>query len=492
MIEERQFKCRNWIGFFLPLFTVMSDPRLAFLQEGSAPILFVAWLALAFEWHSAFSDTMITKAHGYTPDAVYANRVGCSYGDSACNLLSWYIASLFGTSFCFFVELIFIIYIQHREQWCDFFVGLFCRIFRLRTILTAGSGPSSDSTACAASACASEETIDLETYGNTFSNGPNGTSPAGAQTPTTFDTLTFPWSRLPSRIPTTPSNANELNGSTSLCSRTPTSQFVLGQDDVADSAQDHCHQQAIGEDEVLEILSTNHTYPSREGEESSFDVFGPPRVNNPRPITRSFTSVASMLSPDMCGPRSRADTPYPHHVPYLPCEPTVTRIFMVHSIEYGKDPFMSTAAAVTAADQVDAQGAVDCVIHTISFPQSQFAITAAIKCAVQLESQSPSSPQPQSAVAAIEVAIEENAQSFSSSTQPQEVSEVEATVSDYNADAEDDVAEEVGSRYGRYDLDEYKKLLHERRMRAYFTIARPQMLELAKYVNDPLPECPQQ
>ncbi|KAF8948260.1 hypothetical protein BGZ47_005894 [Haplosporangium gracile] len=445
MIEERQFKCRNWIGFFLPLFTVMSDPRLVFLREGSAPILFIVWLALAFEWHSAFSDTTITKAHDYALDA-YANRVGCSHGDSACNLLS-----------------------------CS------------------GSG----SAARAASICASEETINLEAYDHTSSTGPNGASPASTQTPTTTETLTFLWSRLPSRVPVASGNANELNNSTSLRSRIPTSQFVLGHDDETNSAQSSCHQQAVDENEELEILPTNHTYSSHEEEEGFFDFFDPARVDIPRPITRSFTSVASMLSSDMSGPRSRADIPYSHHVQYLPSELTFTRIFMAHSIGYDQGPFMSTIAAATAAGQVGAQGAVDCVTQSTSFPRPQFAVAAAIEGAFQSESQLPS-PQPQSPVTAIENAVEEDAQTSSSSsstTQPQEVSEEKATDNDYssdnNADAEDDATEEVSCLYGRYDLDEYKSLLCKRRMGAYFINARPQMLELAKYANDPLPEYPQ-
>lgn len=470
MIEESQLKCRNWIGFFLPLFTIMSDPRLAFLHEASAPILFVAWLVLAFEWHSAFFDTTTSMAHGYALEAVYTSRVGCYHGDSACRLLFWFIWTIFGISFCFFAELILIIYIQHREDCRDFFVSLFRRLLGRPAI------PASASASVARAAPVSEETVDLVAYDH-YSVGPSAASPVGAQTPTTIDILHFDWPNPPSHAPAIPHNASQFDAA-SLHACMSISHFVL------DQVED------------LEILPTDHSVVSTST-----------RVDTPRPLTRSFTSVAQMLGLDMSGLGSRANAPYPHRAHYVPSEPIVTKIVMVHSIEYDMDPFLPAVAVVTASFQTDGQGAVEGAVECVDLStsiQPQSVITSAVEenaveGAALSQSVLSNSPQPQSAAAADQGTAVEEAFHSLPFFQPQgEESEEETLANDDDSnnsntnDAVDGETEGIGYRYGQYDLDEYRKLLRERRMHAYRTIARTQMLELAKYANDPLPDCPQQ
>ncbi|KAF9145982.1 hypothetical protein BGX30_005451 [Mortierella sp. GBA39] len=487
MIEERQLKCRNWIGFFLPLFTIMSDPRLAFLREASAPILFVAWLVLASEWQSAFSDTTTSMAHSYALDAVYASRVGCYHGDSVCYLLSWFIWTIFGISFCFFAELVSIIYIQHREDWYDFFVGLFRRLLCRPAIPASRAAP------------VSEKTADLEIY-DYYSVGLSESSPAGAQTPTIIDILHFDWPSPPSYAPAIPHNANQFDGSASLHACTPLNHFVIDQD----------------EDEVfLKIPPKDHSFLLQE--EGSFLVSAPAHIDTPRPLIRSFTGVAQMLGLDMSGPRSRAYTLYSHHAQYVSCEPVVTKILMVHSIEYDQDLFLPAVAVAAAAVQTDGQGAfegaTECVGQSTCSPQPQSVVASAVDDAVEgavegaaedavegtalSESELSPSPQSQFATAADQgTAVEEAFQSLPFS-QPQVGESDEETLandddSNNNTDAVDDETEEVSYRYGQYDLDEYRKNLRKRRLHAYRTVARTQMLELAKYANDPLPDYPQQ
>ncbi|KAF9546172.1 hypothetical protein EC957_010158 [Mortierella hygrophila] len=482
MVEERQLKCRNWIGFFLPLFTIMSDPRLAFLREASAPILFVAWLVLASEWRSAFSDTTTSMAHGYALDAVYAFRVGCYHGDSVCYLLSWYIWTIFGISLCFFAELVSIIYIQHREDGCNFFVGLFRRLLGRPAI------PASASSSASRIAPVSEKTTDLETY-DYSSVGLCEASPAGAQTPTIIDIFHFDRTSPPSYVPAIPHNASQLDGSVSLRACKPLSHFVLDQD----------------KDEVFpKILPKDRSFLLQEG---SFVVSAPAHVGTPRPLTRSFTSVAQMLGLDISGPRLRPNVPYSHHVQYVGCEPIVTKILMVHSIEYGQNLFLPAVVAVAAgAVHTDGQGAIEgateCVDQSTCSPHPQSVVASAVEeDAVEgttlSELELSPSPQPQFATAADQgTAVEEAFQSLPFPQSQGEESDEETLANDddrnKNTDAADDETEEVGYRYGQYDLDEYRKLLRERRLHAYRTVARTQMLELAKYANDPLPDYPQQ
>ncbi|KAG9070481.1 hypothetical protein KI688_008017 [Linnemannia hyalina] len=474
-----------WIGFFLPLFTIMSDPRLAFLREASAPVLFVAWLVLASEWQSAFSDTTTSMAHGYALDAAYASRVGCYHSDSVCHFLSWFIWTIFGISFCFFAEFVSIIYIQHREDWCDFFVSLFRRLL----------GSPAISASASRTAPVSEKIADLETY-DYYSVGLSEASPSGAQTPTIIDILHSDWPSPPSYAPVIPHNASQLDGSASLRACTTLSHFVLDQD----------------EDEVfLKILPKDHPFLLQE--EGSFVSSAPAHVDIPRPLTRSFTSVAQMLGLDMSGPGSRVYIPYSHHAQYVDCEPVVTKILMVHSIEYDQDLLLPAVAVAAAAVQTDGQGsfegATECVDQSTCSPQPQSVVASAVDDAVEgaaedaiegtalSESELSSFPQPQFATAADQgTAVKEAFQPQPFSQTQGEESDEETLANDddsnKNTDAADDETEEVGYRYGQYDLDEYRKLLRERRLHAYRTVARTQMLELAKYANDPLPDYPQQ
>ncbi|KAK3809925.1 MAG: hypothetical protein JOS17DRAFT_512034 [Linnemannia elongata] len=482
--EERQLKCRNWLGFFLPLFTIMSDPRLAILREASAPILFVVWLILASEWHSASSDTSISMAHGNALDAVYAPRVGCYHGDSACRLLSWFIWTIFGISFCFFAELALIIYIHHRENSRDFFVGLFRRLLGRPAI------PASASSSVAPATPVSEETVDLEAYDH-YSVRSSEAPLAGAQTPATIDIFHFDWPCPPSHAPIIPHNESQLEGLALLCACTSISDVDLDQ---------------IEDDNALEVLPTGHSFPLQK-EEGFFVVSAPACVNTPRPLTRSFTSVAQMLGLGKSGSGSRANTPYPHHAQYVPSESIVTKVFMVQSFKYDTDPFLPSVAVTAAvAVQTDGQDAVEvvteCIDQPTSFLQPQSVIAsaveeAAVEGAALSESDLSTSPLPQSDAAAVQgTTVEEAFQALPFSKPQGGESEEETLANDdkgnNSSDAFDDETEEIGYRYGQYDLDEYRKRLRERRLHAYRTVARTQMLELAKYASDPLPDCPQQ
>ncbi|KAH7058140.1 hypothetical protein BKA57DRAFT_519322 [Linnemannia elongata] len=487
MIEERQLKLRNWIGFFLPFFTIMFDPRLAFLREASAPILFAAWLVLASDWHSAFFDTTTSLAHGDTLNTVYASRVGCYHGDPACRLLSWFIWTIFGISFCFFSELVSIIYIQHRKDWRDFFVGLFRRLLG-RPALTA-----SVSSSAARVVPIFEEAVDLE---NHCSVGSCEDSPVGAQTPLTIH---FAFPSPPSYTSVFPHNASQLDVSASLRACTAIRHFLLDEDE---------------DDEILKVLPTDQSFPLQEKEEGIFVISAPTRMDTPRPLTRSFTSVAHMLGLDMSGPGSRANTPYPHHTQYVPSELIFTKLFMVHSIECDQDPFLPPVAVAATAVQTDGLGAVEGVVGCVDQFTSSLHFQPVVASAVEQdavesssedavdgaalwESESSSSHQPQSAAAANQCTTVEEASQSLPFSQPQggeSDQETPANNDDNNSstDAVNDNTEEVGYRYGQYDLYEYRRLLIERRLYAYRTTTRTQMVELAKYANDPLPDCPQQ
>ncbi|KAK5827833.1 hypothetical protein F5H01DRAFT_409564 [Linnemannia elongata] len=472
MIEERQLKLRNWIGFFLPFFTIMSDPRQAFLREASAPILFVAWLVLAFDWHSAFFDTTTSLAHGDTLNTVYASRVGCYHGDPACRLLSWFIWTIFGISFCFFSEL----------DWRDFFVGLFRRLLG-RPALTA-----SVSSSAARVVPIFEEAVGLE---NHCSVGFCEASPVGAQTPLTIH---FAFPSPPSYTSVFPHNSSQLDVPTSLRACTPISHFLL------DEYED---------DEILEVLPADQSFPLQEEAEGVLVVSAPTRMDTPRPLTRSFTSVAQMLGLDMSGPGSRANTPYPHHAQYVPREPIFTKLFMVHSIECDQNPFLPPVAVAATAFQTDGLGTVEGVVECVDQFTSSLHFQPVVASAVEQdavegssedavdgaalwETESSSSHKPQSAAAANQgTTVEEASQSLTFS-QPQggeSDQETPANDDDSNSstDAVNDDTEEVGYRYGQYDLYEYRRLLSERRLYAYRTATRTQMVELAKYANEPPP-----
>jgi len=116
LLPERQLKVRNLVAFFLPTFTVLSDPRIACLREASAPILFIAWLALSEEWYTAMADISTSDSGDSVFVALYAERVGCAPGELACTVLRWYMHSILGTSICYLVELVIIISIQHGDQ----------------------------------------------------------------------------------------------------------------------------------------------------------------------------------------------------------------------------------------------------------------------------------------------------------------------------------------------------------------------------------------
>ncbi|KAF9908116.1 hypothetical protein EC991_010244 [Linnemannia zychae] len=115
LLDAYQLKARNWIGIFLPIFVPISDPRIACLHEASAPILFLAWSILCAEWLVALLDTSDVRG------LRYASKVGCAQGSLAYNILSGYIAAIFGIALCFFTELAVILVIQHGKHICEAF-----------------------------------------------------------------------------------------------------------------------------------------------------------------------------------------------------------------------------------------------------------------------------------------------------------------------------------------------------------------------------------
>lgn len=355
-----QLKCRNWIGFFLPIFTGMSDPRVGFLHEASAPILFVAWMALASEWYTATTDTKFVKVRGYSAyEVVYAERVGCAYGSKACDILFWYLATLFCTSLCFFAELVYIIWVQHREQWKAYFVNQFNCVC-LRFGFCRNTAPT---TAASGAAADPEEIYDLEAYGYP-SVGPSGFTATDRQSSNRFDILRFP--NPPSHpIPYFPHNVSQINDSAFLHIHTPENTFVLGQDgngDVVASAGVEpttlqVHQAPRGRNQaaiadeigVLKYLpTTDVSHPLHNELEGSVIFSVPTRIDTPHPIKKSFADVVQMIGLNIAasGSGSRAYTPYPHHPRYVPSEPLETRVLMLNPIAYDQDPHPIIEAAV--------------------------------------------------------------------------------------------------------------------------------------------------
>ncbi|KAK3848562.1 MAG: hypothetical protein J3R72DRAFT_415898 [Linnemannia gamsii] len=110
-LVELQLKARNWIGLILPIFTPMSDPRIACLHEASAPVLFAAWISLSLEWYVAYSNVPVDEELRYVP------RVGCVEGSSSCTILFWYLICTFSISLCFFAEFVVILTIHHGPQF---------------------------------------------------------------------------------------------------------------------------------------------------------------------------------------------------------------------------------------------------------------------------------------------------------------------------------------------------------------------------------------
>ncbi|KAG0378240.1 hypothetical protein BGX24_004424 [Mortierella sp. AD032] len=110
-LVELQLKARNWIGLILPIFTPMSDPRIACLHEASAPVLFVAWISLSLEWYVAYSNVPADEELRYVP------RVGCVEGSSSCTILFWYLICTFSISLCFFAEFVVTLTIHHGPQF---------------------------------------------------------------------------------------------------------------------------------------------------------------------------------------------------------------------------------------------------------------------------------------------------------------------------------------------------------------------------------------
>ncbi|KAG0279184.1 hypothetical protein BGZ95_002038 [Linnemannia exigua] len=110
-LVELQLKVRNCVGFVLPIFVAMSDPRVACLHEASAPVLFVAWISLSLEWYVAYSDIPADGELRYVP------RVGCVEGSSPCTILFWYLVCTFSISICFFAEFVVILTLQHGPQF---------------------------------------------------------------------------------------------------------------------------------------------------------------------------------------------------------------------------------------------------------------------------------------------------------------------------------------------------------------------------------------
>ncbi|KAF9546173.1 hypothetical protein EC957_010159 [Mortierella hygrophila] len=293
-LNSSQLKARNWAGIILPLFTGMSDPRIAILHEASAPVLFIGWLSLGAEWYSAYLDTKNSKAHGYAPGDLYAERVGCIHGSPACDTLTWYIMSVFATSLCFFAELVVIIHVHHREQWRDFFVGLFRRLLRC-------SEPSA-----AAASDAEEHGI----YGHPTSD--LNQDPTGPRSSRQIGVLpiTFPRPAAiasSSRVPVVPCFP--------LRQDAPAAAVSASTRDELSSVR--CYQaprpqQVVDQIEVFEYLPTDNSRSLYEGEPVVYSV--PAHIETPRPVRGGLANLVNMLGWNMYGDiPPRVDTPHPNH-----------------------------------------------------------------------------------------------------------------------------------------------------------------------------------
>lgn len=291
-----QLKARNWVGFMLPVFTGMSDPRVAFLHEASAPVLFIGWLSLGAEWYSALLDTKNSKAHGYAPGVLYAERVGCVHGSSACDILTWYIWSVFATSLCFFAELVVIIHVHHREQWRDFFVGLFRRLRR--------SEPS---------AAAASDIQEYDIYG--YPTFDSNQVPAGTQPSHQIDPLhiTLPH---PAEAASSSSSSRALAAARSPLSQDAPAAAVSAVAEVELSSVQRYQaprlQQVVDQIEVLEYLPTDNSLPLHEEESVVYSV--PASIETPHPVKGSLANLANMLGWNMSGDvPPRVDTPHPSY-----------------------------------------------------------------------------------------------------------------------------------------------------------------------------------
>jgi hypothetical protein len=531
----------------------MSDPRVGFLHEASAPILFVAWMALASEWYTATTDTKYTKVTGYsTHDVVYAERVGCAYGSKACDILFWYLATLYCTSLCFFAELMYIIWVQHREQWKSFFVNQFDRVcsrlgFRRNTASTTTASTIDPSPNA-------EESYDLESYSYP-SISSSGSAAVDRQPSNQLDILSFPNPPLHPPPPVFPHNVSQTNGLVSLPSHTPGNDFVLGQDDDKDVAASagvtpaalQCHQaprrcrnqaaitdeievleylpttvtsrhhcqQPVDEIEVLEYLPTiDASHPLHKEPEGSVVLSIPTRIDTPRPIKKNFADVAQMLGLNMpaSGSGSRANTAHPHHPQYVASEPSITRVLVLNTIEYDQDPRPIIEAAFQRVAQSKAQSSS--LQSESALPVMQDAVKAFAENVVQsasstlLEFASSSKSQIPSAVVeiALEDVVDAAAVSELSISSPLQSPDASVDVAAEECDSQspicfqsqattddetivDDETElSTNGRIYGYDLDDYRRRQQKRRWEVYRASVRSQMLDLAKYANYPLPE----
>ncbi|KAG9070482.1 hypothetical protein KI688_008018 [Linnemannia hyalina] len=292
-LTSSQFKARNWVGIILPLFTGMSDPRIAILHEASTPVLFIGWLSLGAEWYSAYLDTKNSVAHSYVPGDLYAERVGCIHGSPACDILTWYIMSVFATSLCFFAELVVIIHVHHREQWRDIFVGLLRRLFRC-------SEPS---------AAVTSDVGEYDIYGYPTSD-PNQ-APASPQPSHQIGVLpiTFPHSAAvtsSSRVPFAP--CFPLSQGAPAAAVSASARVELSS---VRCYQAPRPQQVVDQIEVLEYLHTNNSRSLYEGESVVYSV--PAHIETPHPVRGSLANLVNMLGWNMYGDvPPRVDTPHPN------------------------------------------------------------------------------------------------------------------------------------------------------------------------------------
>ncbi|KAK3809924.1 MAG: hypothetical protein JOS17DRAFT_843715 [Linnemannia elongata] len=275
-----QLKARNWVGFMLPIFTGMSDPRVAFLHEASTPVLFIGWLSLGAEWYSAFLDTKNSKANGYASGVLYAERVGCVHGSSACDILTWYIWSVFATSLCFLAELV---------------------------PFPPPPQPLRPSTATASD----PEEYDIYGY-PTFD--PTQV-PAGPQSSHQIDLLpiTLPH---PTEVAATSSSSRAL-----VAARFPRSQDAPAAAVSASAKVDLSSvqyyqsprpQQVVDQIEVLEYLPTDNSLPLHKEDSVVYSV--PTSIEAPRPVRGNLAHLANMLGWNVSGGvPPRVDTPHPNY-----------------------------------------------------------------------------------------------------------------------------------------------------------------------------------
>ncbi|KAF9181468.1 hypothetical protein BGZ50_005504, partial [Haplosporangium sp. Z 11] len=115
-LPSNQLEARNWIGFFLPLLTFLSEPKIHCFHQGALPLMFISWMALTIEWFLAYSDTSKSAKFGYAPHVKYAHKVGCVHDQPDCASLFWYLITIAMMTLCIAGEMAVLLWIEHGTR----------------------------------------------------------------------------------------------------------------------------------------------------------------------------------------------------------------------------------------------------------------------------------------------------------------------------------------------------------------------------------------